>query len=189
MGEGLTPSHAVKKVTRYRYYVSRSLIIGTAKDQSKGRRIPAGNLETLAINRLCAFLTDQGAILDAVRREHPDGTSQNRLIARGRQIAEELATMAPDQIRALLMALFSRVDIKPDHVEIKLRRQSLVELLHAQSTGPIPQLGKSDKASEDILTLKVKARLQRVGREMRMLVENSDDQTLADPALVRIVAR
>jgi DNA invertase Pin-like site-specific DNA recombinase len=39
-GERLTPSHAVKKGTRYRYYVSRCLIIGTAKDQSQGRRIP-----------------------------------------------------------------------------------------------------------------------------------------------------
>ena len=33
-GERLTPSHAVKKGTRYRYYVSRSLIIGTAEDKS-----------------------------------------------------------------------------------------------------------------------------------------------------------
>jgi ABC-type multidrug transport system fused ATPase/permease subunit len=36
--ERLTPSHAVKKGTRYRYYVSRPLIVGTAKDHSKGRR-------------------------------------------------------------------------------------------------------------------------------------------------------
>ena len=83
-GERLTPSHAVKQGTRYRYYVSRSLIIGTAKDHSKGRRIPAGNLESLVVNRLRAFLTDQGAILDAVRNEHPEGTNQKRLIARGR---------------------------------------------------------------------------------------------------------
>jgi hypothetical protein len=31
-------------------------------------------------------------------------------------------------------------------------------------------------------------RLKRVGREMRMLVENSDDQTAADPSLLRIIA-
>jgi hypothetical protein len=68
------------------------------------------------------------------------------------------------------MALLARVDLKPDRVEIKLRRQSLVELLHAQSTWPSTQGRKSDK--EDLLTLKVKTRLQRVGREMRMLVEN-----------------
>jgi site-specific DNA recombinase len=37
--------------------------------------------------------------------------------------------------------------------------------------------------------LTVKARLQRVGREMRMLVENADGQTSADPGLLRIIAR
>ena len=43
--------------------------------------------------------------------------------------------------------------------------------------------------SGDVLTLIVPARLKRVGREMRMLVENSDDQTAADPSLLRIIAR
>jgi site-specific DNA recombinase len=33
-GERLTPSHAVKQGTRYRYYVSKLLITGTAKDNS-----------------------------------------------------------------------------------------------------------------------------------------------------------
>lgn len=97
--------------------------------------------------------------------------------------------MAPDQTRAMLMALLNRVDIKPDRIEIKMRRRSLVELLHARSTEPITQVGKSDNESEDVLTLTVKARLRRVGREMRMLVENAHDQTLADPGLLRIIAR
>ena len=129
--ERLTPSHAVKKGTRYRYYVSRSLIIGTAKDRSKGRRIPAGNLENLVITKLRAFLADQGAILDAIRDEHADGAPQKRLIARSCQIAVELGALAPEQIRAMLMTLVSRVDIKPDHVEINVCRERLIELLHS----------------------------------------------------------
>jgi len=188
-GERLTPTHAVKKGTRYRYYVSRSLIIGTAKDRSKGRRIPAANLESLVITRLRTFLSDQGAILDAIRDEHADGAGQNRLISRGRQIAEGLVRLAPDQTRAMLIALLSRVDIRPDRVEITVRRGHLVELLGAQPFEATTQGGKSDKESEDVLTLTVMARLQRVGREMRMLVENTDDQTMADPGLLRIVAR
>ena len=51
------------------------------------------------------------------------------------------------------------------------------------------QRGTPDNEAKDILTLTVRARLQRVSREMKMLVENSDDQTEADPALLRIVAR
>jgi len=188
-GERLTPTHAVKKGTRYRYYVSRSLITGTAKDRSKGRRIPAANLESLVITRLRTFLCDQGAILDAIRDEHADGAGQNRLIRRGRQIAEELGTLAPDQIRAMLMNLLSRVNIRPSHVEITVRRGRLVALLDAQSIDLNMQGGKPNDDSDDVLTLTVRARLQRVGREMRMLVENSDDQPTPDPALLRIIAR
>ena len=135
-GERLTPSHAVKKGTRYRYYVSRSLIVGAAKDHSKGRRIPAGNLESLVVNKLRALLADQGAIFDAVGNEHLDGTNRKGFISRGRQLAEELATMAPDQTQAMLLALLDRVDLKPDRVEIKIRRQSLIELLRGQATVP-----------------------------------------------------
>jgi hypothetical protein len=89
----------------------------------------------------------------------------------------------------MLMSLLSRVDIRPDRVDIKIRRPHLIELLHAQSINSSTAPGNADSASEDILMLTVKARLQRVGREMRMLVENADDQTLADPGLLRIIAR
>ena len=87
------------------------------------------------------------------------------------------------------MTLLSRVDIRPDRVEITVRRGRLVELLGAQPFEATMQGGKSDKESEEVLTLTVMARLQRVGREMRMWVENADDQTMADPGLLRIVAR
>ena len=115
-GERLTPSHAVKG-TRYRYYVSRSLVVWTAKDNSAGRRIPAANLEALVITKLRSFLADEGAILDAIRHEYAEGNAQARLIARGRKIAKEIETLTPDQIRAMLMTLISRIDIR-----LRLRR-------------------------------------------------------------------
>src|ERR1700730_3189197 len=65
-GERLTPTHAVKKGTRYRYYVSTSLLTGAGRTRSSGRRIPAGNLEGLVISRIRTFLAGPGAILDAV---------------------------------------------------------------------------------------------------------------------------
>ena len=99
-GERLTPSHAVKKGTRYRYYVSRSLIVGTAEDRPGGWRIPAANLESLVINKLRDFLADQGAILDAIGHECADGPAQSQRIARGVKLAEELESLAPDRMRA-----------------------------------------------------------------------------------------
>jgi site-specific DNA recombinase len=88
-GERLTPTHAVKKGTRYRYYVSTSLVTGAKRNRSGGRRIPAGNLEALVINRLRTFLTDPGAILDAIASDSHAGSEQGQLIEHGRQIAED----------------------------------------------------------------------------------------------------
>ena len=48
---------------------------------------------------------------------------------------------------------------------------------------------KLDRASDDAVILTAPARLKRVGREMRMLVDGSDDQRIADPSLLRIIAR
>jgi site-specific DNA recombinase len=188
-GERLTPSHAVKKGTRYRYYVSRSLIVGSAKDKSTGRRIPAANLETLVITKLRSFLADEGAVLNVICEEHVDGAAQSRLIAPGAKIAKEIESLAPDRIRAMLMTLISRVDIRADCVEIAVHRSRLVELLGSGSIGLVTHRGTTDNEAKDVLTLTVRARLQRVGREVKMLVENTDDQRKADPALLRIVAR
>jgi hypothetical protein len=126
-GERLTPTYAVKKGTRYRYYVSTSLLTGAGRNRSSGRRIPAGNLEGLVINRLHTFLASPGAILDAIDNDSHSGSGCSQLIERGRQLAESLG--APDTVKAMLMALLCRVEIRSDRVDITLSRCRLTELL------------------------------------------------------------
>ena len=46
-GNRMTPSHAIKKGTRYRYYVSCSLITKDRTENSAGLRIPAAEIEQL----------------------------------------------------------------------------------------------------------------------------------------------
>jgi len=128
-GERLTPTYAVKKGTRYRYYVSTSLLTGAGRNRSSGRRIPAGNLEGLVINRLRTFLADPGAILDAIDNESHSGSGSSQLIERGRQLAESLGAGAPDTVKVTLMALLCRVEIRSDRVDITLSRCRLTELL------------------------------------------------------------
>jgi DNA invertase Pin-like site-specific DNA recombinase len=188
-GERLTPTHAVKKGTRYRYYVSKSLITGTAKEHSQGRRIPAGNLEGLVIGRLRAFLADEGALLSAICNAEKNGAEQKRLIARGRQISGEFPTLTPDEIRSILLTLINRIDIRAEHVEIRVHQGWLHGLLQARSLEALLADRAPERRPVDILKLKVKARLQRVGREMKLVVHNAEDRAQADPGLLRIVAR
>jgi hypothetical protein len=187
-GERLTPTYAVKKGTRYRYYVSTSLLTGAGRNRSSGRRIPAGNLEGLVINRLRTFLADPGAILDAVDNELHGGPGRSQLIERGRQVAEELGAHAPDKVKATVMALLCRVEIRSDRVDITLSRGRLTQLL-AGSLDLKMQHQVPTSAPDDLMRLSVPVGLKRVGCEMRMLVENADDQMAADPSLLKIISR
>jgi site-specific DNA recombinase len=189
-GERLTPTYAIKKGTRYRYYVSASLVREARSNRSTGWRIPAGDLEGLVINRLCMFLADPSTILDAIDDESHGSSGKSQLIERGHQVAEELGAAAPDNVRATLMTLLRRVDINPDRIEIKVSRSALAAVLAGQAIDLTMQdQRRHRKGDDDVVTLTTSARLKRVGREMRMLVENSDDQRAADASLLRIIAR
>ena len=69
-------------------------------------------------------------------------------------------------------------------------RQRLHRLLQARSLkSSLADRAPAAAPAGDILKLKVKAQLQRVGREMKLVVHNAEDRTEADPGLLRIVAR
>jgi site-specific DNA recombinase len=187
--ERLTPTCAIKKGTRYRYYVSTALLTGARTNRSSRRRIPVGNLEDLVIDRLRAFLADPRAVLDAVDNEADGGPGQRQLIECSRQIAEELGNRVPNDVKTTLMTLACRVVINSDRIEINIPRLRLAALLAGQSIDPKIRDHKLDCDADDVVTLVAPARLKRVGREMKMVVENSEDQTTADPSLLRIIAR
>src|SRR5437588_306267 len=56
-GERLTPSHAVKKGRRYRYYVSAALITDAGTDRAQGWRLAASEIEEAVIKILADALT------------------------------------------------------------------------------------------------------------------------------------
>jgi site-specific DNA recombinase len=188
-GDRLTPTYAVKNGTRYRYYVSTALVTGARKSCSRGMRIPAGDLEGLVINKLRAFFADPAAILDVIDDKSPIGSWQTEAIERGLQAAEELGTQMRDNVRAILTRLQCRIEICPDRVRIKISRRRLVSQLSGRAFDLNAQHQSADCEPDDVVTLEAPARVKRAGREMRMLVENSDDRTAADPSLLRIIAR
>jgi site-specific DNA recombinase len=81
-GEAMSPTHAVKKGLRYRYYVSRRLITDVRassgrepRQREQGQRLPAGHLERLVVDRLKTYFADNDAVVDALppqRRSAPN---------------------------------------------------------------------------------------------------------------------
>jgi len=184
-GERLTPSWSAKKGTRYRYYVSTSLLTGGGTGR---RRIPAGNLESVVIDRLRSFFTNRGELLDAIG-EVDGGIGHRHLIEGAKTVASELDAQRPETMKAIVKALVHRVEIAPDSIKIEVSRRRLAEFLAAPLVDLTVRRQKPAESSDQVMTLTAPAQLKRVGREMKMLVDDSSARTPIDMGLLRIVAR
>ena len=87
----MTPSHAVKKGMRYRYYVSGSLITKDRTENAAALRIPAAEIEQLVSDRVHRWLLDPGSIDRSTAARLADPSIQHRRVAR----AEESASTGP----------------------------------------------------------------------------------------------
>jgi len=94
----MTPSYAVKKGTRYRYYVSRPLITQDQRESSTALRIPAAEIEHLLTSRVRQWLLDPGGIYQATRLADP--SAQRRLIARAAEIGKSWTELTATRQRA-----------------------------------------------------------------------------------------
>jgi len=182
-GNRMTPTHAVKKDTRYRYYVSRPLITKHQTKRSTGLRIPATEVEQLVINRIRQWLLDPGNIYQAIQL--PDLSAQRRLVARAAELGKSWPELPGTRQRAFLTALIERIDVGADQIDIHLRPTRLVALLDIAAT-PLPSA-----TDDETQTLSVPIRLRRTGREITMRIEGTDPFATAKPdaRLVKLLIR
>jgi site-specific DNA recombinase len=179
----MTPSHAIKKGTRYRYYVSRGLITKDQSERSAGLRIPAGEIEQVVTSRVRQWLLDPGSIYQATRVADP--SAQRRLIARAGEIGNSWPELPAIRQRALLTALIERIDVRADQIDIQLRQTRLGAILDVAATR-LPST-----TEEEIHILCIPVRLRRSGREIRMLIEGTDPFATAKPdaRLIKLLIR
>jgi site-specific DNA recombinase len=182
-GNPMTPTHAVKKGTRYRYYVSRPLITKDRSDGSAGLRLPAEAIEQLVSGRVRQWLLDPRSIYNAARLV--DTVAQRRLIARAAELGRTWPQLPTPHQRALLAGLVERIDIGADQIDIHLRARGLGALFD----GPAAPL--VDEANDETRILSVPVRLRRSWREITMLIDRADPFSFAKPdaRLIKLLIR
>jgi hypothetical protein len=181
-GNRMTPSHAVKQGTRYRYYVSHRLITKDQTERSAGLRIPAGEIEHLVTGRVRQWLLDPGNIYHATRLSDP--STQCRLIARAAEIGKSWTELPGTRRDALLAALIDRIDVGANRIDIHLRPTRLAALLDVATPLPV--------ATEDeIKILSIPVRPLRSGREIKLRIDGTDPFVTAKPdaRLVKLLIR
>ena len=155
-GDRLTPSHAVKSGQRYRYYVSQSLLTGTAADTPRGWRLPAPEIERIVVEEVARALGDCSAIAGELAAAGVPAT-----LEAARAFLER--TRVDAQPDAALASLLHRVEVRETSVCLTLRPAPLL-LKNANSSHPAPAPSFSRE---------LPVRLKRRGVEMRLVIDSS----------------
>jgi DNA invertase Pin-like site-specific DNA recombinase len=186
--EPMTPSHAVKKGVRYRYYVSKSLVAGGLNAERTGQRLPASHIEALVTGRIRAWLADAVAVLNAVQCHEPDAIAQKKLLQEAARLAGSWRELDADQLRAILRTLVTKVHVHSNRVDVTLDQMAIALWPNAKDQSQTSRVGR-DNRERHLIVLSIPARLKRTGIEMRMVVEDGSEPANVDSGLVRLLLR
>jgi hypothetical protein len=176
-GQSLTPSHAVKGERRYRYYVSRSLIRGSADSTVRGWRLPAPEIERSVASAACQILSDQAAIATSAQ---VIGLSENKLPSVF-SAAEDWRQRLQSEVEAgaALNSLVDRIDLTDSSIRLALK-------LPVPSSDGQP----AESAAHLLIARVVPMKIKRRGVEMRLIIKgNGAPEPREDLALLKAVAR
>ena len=186
-GERMSPTHANKKGTRYRYYVSQSLIKrGRPQASEAACRVPAADLESIVEDRICALLRDETAMLEVAGLTTV--AMKKSLIANASNLARRWPALPASAKRAILHALVARVDIRPEMVDVSVHPAVLPDVVG--SGLDIRRLPERPEGPTQVLS--VPARLRRTGMETKLLIQGTfgaEPPRRSDRSLQRLVAQ
>ena len=189
-GERMTPSHANKKGTRYRYYVSRPLISGSRRSPPRGRRVTAGDLERLVEDRLTMFLASEFEVYGALETTAVDVNDARDLVARAAALAGRWSNLAQSEKRGIVTCLVDRIDFMRETIDIRIRPGRLPAVL-CEDDGP-KGLEQAAANEEPTITITVAARHKRVGMETKLLIEGAEGggaRRTPDRSLLRLLGQ
>ena len=193
--EPMTPTHAVKKGTRYRYYISRRLITGPALDSSQGQRVPASNLEALVIGRLRALLADPVEFLNAISDGECDAPMQKRLRDAAAALSARWEHLPTEAQHDFARSILVRAQVHANRIDLDVGSVRLVSWLLSEGVGEgINDRNRASNANADstektLIRLSIPTSLQRTGKEMKFIVDGVANSTLSDTTLVRLLVR
>src|ERR1700730_7036935 len=123
-GERLTPSPAVKKGRRYRYYVSAALISDAGTDR-EGWRLAAREIEEAVIRILADALTSRARLVERFGAAGMPGDQVRKLLSRAARMAAALDG-SPGERAKLVRELVEKIIVDEKTIIIKLRRGLLL---------------------------------------------------------------
>src|SRR5437868_1677169 len=176
-GQRLTPSHAVKKGRRYRYYVSAALITGAGTDR-EGWRPAAREIEEAVIRILADALTSPASLVERFGAAGMPSDQGRELLSRAARMAAALEG-SPGERTKLVRELVEKIIADEKTIIIKLRRGLLLG-------GDVPS-SASEAASDGAVELTATAAFTRRGAETKLVLPGlgQPESSTCVPALLQ----
>jgi site-specific DNA recombinase len=182
-GERFTPSHAVKKGQRYRYYVSATAVTEAAEEARQGRRFAAREIEDCVISILIDALMTPARLLEALANADIAGDQIRKLLGRAARLAATLRG-APGERAKFIRALVERVVVDENRIAINVRRSALLG-------GNLPANASENSNGSTIEFTAAADFKRRRGVASKIVVPGLPQQNQAsncDPALIKAIA-
>jgi hypothetical protein len=182
-GQRLTPSHAVKKGRRYRYYVSAVLITEAGTDRARGWRLAAREIEEAVIRILADALTSPSSLVERFGAAGMPSDQLRKLLGRAARMAAALGG-SPGERAKLVPELVEKVIVDEKTIIIKLRRGLLLG-------GAVPS-SAPEAASDSAVEVTAAVAFTRRGTETKLVLTGLAQQKhnlRCDPVLIKAIAR
>jgi DNA invertase Pin-like site-specific DNA recombinase len=176
-GEPLYTQCTAKGARRYRYYVSKGLITGSAKDAQSGWRLSATEIERAVAIAARAILDDRPAMLEALEKSEIESPDVRATLETATDYGRRLT--AQIDVAACLTDLVERVELLEQGIRVSIKL-------------PVPSIGPAEVPIANVLHLSrlVPLTMKRRGVETRIILEGSEDSSRnVDPALLKAIAR
>jgi hypothetical protein len=183
-GERLTPSHAVKKGRRYRYYVSAALITDAGTDRAQGWRLAAREIEEAVIRILADVLISPARLVERFGAASMPSDQLRKLLSRAARMAAALSG-SPDERAKLVRGLVEKIIVDEKTIIIKLQRGALLG-------GDVPSSSASADGCDKAIELTAAVAFTRRGGETKLVLPGLAPQnhsSRCDPALIKAIAR
>jgi len=118
-GNRMTPTHANKRGRRYRYYISASLL-DRGTPGAGTMRVPASEVEGLVLDSIRDLLASQIAIGNALAPLALVAGKLHSALERAAQFSKNWMEMPPEDMRALLRSLVSKVTLSVERIDISI---------------------------------------------------------------------
>lgn len=191
-GNRFTPSHAVKRGKRYRYYVSQTAIQHRAAAEGGPTRIPAEEIEGVVCRKIQSLLRSPEQLLQSIGVESDGAATSKSLISAGKQLAKVWQAKSPTEHREFLSAVIGRIVVHENNVAVAIIQPALREALLGDQSSLAKQERPLEKRTKDVFGLVIDARVKRCGGQVRLLVP-LDSATEAParliPSLIKAVTR